>query len=166
MQHCSYFENNFWWKVQQLLPLPGQDQGSPLNDQSIKKVWNSNRRGRQLWVPQPVQHFGTLKLQQIIIEQDNLWDIPEDALGNILHDEYIAQWQERSWIYEAIVNSLNNPMAWLNHVRQNHPAHCPKSGICSDNQQGSNYHVWWIERGASLKMTSRRWWPASGDHQG
>ena len=153
MQHCSYFENNFWWKVQQLLPLPGQDQGSPLNDQSIKKVWNSNRRGRQLWVPQPVQHFGTLKLQQIIMEQDNLWDIPEDALGNILHDEYIAQWQERSWIYEAIVNSLNDEVKamttpWHDSIMLD--------GIVllfvliqeyAVTTNEANYCVWWIERG-------------------
>jgi len=57
--------------------------------------------------------FGTLKLQQDIMERDNIQEslpdaIPEDAQGNILHDEFITQWQEHSWIYEAVVNSLND----------------------------------------------------------
>ena len=41
--------------------------------------------------------------------QESLPDaIPEDAQGNILHDNCIAQWQEHSWIYKAIVKSLND----------------------------------------------------------
>ena len=47
------------------------------------------------------------------MERDNLKAclpdaISKDAQGNILHDEFIAQWQEHSWIYEAVVNSLND----------------------------------------------------------
>ena len=31
-----------------------------------------------------------------------------DAQGNILRDEFIAQWLEQSWIYKAVINSLND----------------------------------------------------------
>ena len=57
--------------------------------------------------------IGILKLQQIIDKRDELKmslpdEIPFDAQGNAKHDDYITQWQERSWIYEGITKTLTD----------------------------------------------------------
>ena len=59
------------------------------------------------------KNFGILKLQQIIDERDQLKrslpdEIPMDPQGNAQHDDYIAQWQERSWICEGVITTLTD----------------------------------------------------------
>ena len=59
------------------------------------------------------KNFGILKLQQITNERDKPCTslpavIPMDAQGTIPHDKYIAQWQEQSWIYKAVIKMLTN----------------------------------------------------------
>jgi len=59
------------------------------------------------------KNFRILKLQQIIDERDQLkWSLPDemplDPQGNVQHDDYIAQWQEQSWIYEGIITTLTD----------------------------------------------------------
>ena len=59
------------------------------------------------------KNFRILKLKQIINKRDQLKkSLPDEILldpqGNAKHNDYIAQWQEQSWIYEGITNTLTD----------------------------------------------------------